>query len=146
MSLALTSNEELNAHLYAAIRLIFVSHRDHHYGNLRYCAKPLKSLLDEPEAKSVIALKLGKTVVNAVEDLLVFHNKVLKELDHYMASFSNRQDAPDFKPTHFDIAAALPAIDTFLKQDIDLLEISQITLRLNQQFAMAGMLHSKPQF
>ena len=146
MSLALTSNEELNAHLYAAIRLIFVSHRDHHYGNLRYCAKPLKSLLDEPEAKSVIALKLGKTVVNAVEYLLVFHNKVLKELDQYMASFSNRQDAPDFKPTHFDIAAALPAIDTFLKQDIDLLEISQITLRLNQQFAMAGMLHSKPQF
>ena len=94
LSLALKSKDELNVHLYAAIRLIFVTHRDH----------------------------------------------------HYMASFANCDDSPDFKPTHSDIAAALPAVDAFPKQNIDFLEIGQITLRLNQQFASAGMLHSKPQY
>lgn len=146
MALALSHKEALNAHLYAAMRLIFITHKDQHYGNLRYCAKPLMALMDEPEAASVISLKLGEHVANAAQELLAFHNTVLKELDNYMALYANQDKAPDFKPNITDISAALPQVDAFLKQEIDPMVVSQITLQLNQQFAMAGMLHSKPQF
>ena len=144
MSLALQTKENALAHIFAAVRLIYVTHRDKHYGNLRHCAKPLEALLQEPEASKAIALKCGDETAKVVHDVLAFHQESVRALDNFANAQGSDVNMEAFVPPNTDIDTKLPHVKAFLEQDVDPMLVSQITLHFTQNFVMAGMLHGKP--
>jgi len=140
LSIALMSKDDLNTLIFAAVRLVYVTHRDKHYGNLRYCAQPLQHLISSEEERAVIALKSGDNTLDIIDDMMAYHEEEIVQYNQHLASASSTANVQPYSSDE-EIEQALPNVSEFMCTDVDQLKVSEITLAFSRMFTLSGYLH-----